>query len=83
MREIARFAGCHIYNEAGDVLYANRKYVAISATYSGIHNIKLPGKFSAYEVYEEKYYSHNSNSIDVEMLKGETKMFRIDLDLKG
>lgn len=83
VREIARFAGCHIYNEAGDVLYANRKYVAISATYSGIHNIKLPGKFSAYEVYEEKYYSHNSNSIDVEMLKGETKMFRIDLDLKG
>ena len=78
VREIARFAGCHIYNETDDVLYANRNYVAISASFSGKHQIKLPNKCSAYEVYEEKYYSNDSDIIEMELLKGETKMFRLD-----
>lgn len=77
VREIARFAGCHIYNETSDVLYANQNYVAIHAAKSGEKKITLPKPASAYEVYEEKYYSENSCNITCSMLKGETKMFAL------
>jgi len=78
IKEIARFAGCHIYSDTDDVLYANNDYVAIHAAKSGIKTINLPKEASAYEVYEERYYSKDSKTITFDMLKGETKMFRID-----
>ena len=77
IKEIARFAGCHIYSDTDDVIYANKDYVTIHAAKSGTKTIHLPKKASAFELYEEKYYSENSESIVVEMLKGETKMFEL------
>ncbi len=78
IKEIARFAGCHIYSDTDDVLYANNDYVAIHASKSGTKKIHLPCTASAFEEYEEKYYSQNSEYIELDMLKGETKMFRLD-----
>lgn len=77
MREIARYAGCHIYTENNDVLYANNNYVVVHAARSGDKVIKLPKQASAYEVYEEQYYSENSAEIRCTMYKGETKMFEL------
>ena len=78
IKEIARFAGCHIYSDTDDVLYANNDYVAIHAAKSGVKTINLPSEASAYEVYEDKYYSNISKTITLDMLKGETKMFRLE-----
>lgn len=77
MREIARYAGCHIYCDSDDVLYVNKSYVTIHASHSGAKKICLPDKCSAYEVYEQKYYSDDSRTIEFELLKGETKMFEL------
>ena len=77
IKEIARFAGCHIYSDTDDVIYVNKDYVTIHAAKSGTKTIHLPKKASAFELYEEKYYSENSDSIICEMLKGETKMFEL------
>lgn len=77
LREIARYAGCHIYVEGNEVLYANKNYVTIHATKSGEKTIKLPKVASAFEVYDERFYSENSNKINFSMIKGETKMFEL------
>lgn len=77
IRAIAEFAGCHIYVENGDVLYANKSYVTLHSSKSEEKVIKLPGKYSAYEVYEKKYYSEKSDEIKLFMYKGETKMFEL------
>ena len=77
VKEIARFAGCHIYIDTEDVLYANRDYITLHASSSGRKVIRLPRKASAYELYEEKYYSKNSDVIDLDALKGETYMFEL------
>lgn len=77
MREIARYAGCHIYCDSDDVLYANSSYITIHASHSGRKTLHLPEKRCAYEVYEKKYYSDNSDVIAFDMLKGETKMFEL------
>ena len=77
VREIARYAGCHIYMDNDDVLYANQNYITIHAQASGQKVIKLPKKASAYELYEKRYYSELSDEIVFDMVKGETKMFEI------
>ena len=77
MRNIAKGAGCHIYSDSGDVLFANRNYITFHASTSGKKTIKLPGICSAFEVYEKKYYCENSNEIVFDTVVGETKMFRI------
>ena len=77
LRAIARFAGCHIYVDSEDVFYTNGRYAVIHAASSGEKTIRLPKKASAFEVYEEKYYSRNQSSISLTMVKGETKMFEL------
>lgn len=77
MRAVAVFAGCHIYCDTNDVLYANKNYITIHAASGGEKLIKLPSAKSALEVYENKYYSENSQEIKFSLKKGETKMFRL------
>lgn len=77
MRAVAVFAGCHIYCDTNDVLYANKNYITFHAASGGEKVIKLPEEKSAFEVYEEKYYSENAKEIRFEIKKGDTKMFRL------
>lgn len=75
LRSVARFAGCHIYVESEDVFYTNGRYAVIHAASSGEKTILLPAAASAYEVYEDAWYSRNSDRITFYMTRGETKMF--------
>ena len=69
VREFARFAGCHIYEETGHVLHVNKNFVTIHASHSGDVNIKLPQKCTAYELYEETNYSENSDILTFKIKK--------------
>jgi hypothetical protein len=42
LREIARVAGCHIYSDGNDVVYANRDYLGIYMPAGGSRTIHLP-----------------------------------------
>ncbi len=77
IKEIARFAGCHIYSETEDVLYANRSYITIHAAEGGEKTINLPGKCDICDVYNESFVIKESEEIHIEMYKGETRMFKI------
>lgn len=77
VKEIARYAGCHVYSETDDIVYANKNYITIHAAASGSKTIRLPEKASVTEVYDGTVYGTNVDTFQVEMLKGETKMFRL------
>ena len=77
VRGIAKYAGCHVYLDTDDVLYASENYVTLHASYTGERVIKLPKKASAYEVYEDKYYSKNSDTVKCYLKLGETKTFKL------
>lgn len=78
LRRIAAFAGCHIYCDSEDVVYADRNYVVFHSSETGRKTLRFPKKVSPYEVYEEKYYGHDTNEITFETYLGETKMFRLE-----
>ena len=77
LREIARFAGCHIYSESDDTFYANKNFILHHAAESGKKTVKLPKRCSPYEVYEEKFYGKDVTEIEFDSYLGETKMFKL------
>ena len=78
IRSLAKFAGCHIYSDSNDVVYANDNYVTIHASESGVKTIRFKQKSDIYEVYENNYYGKNVDEITFDMTFGQTKTFRID-----
>ena len=77
IKEIARYAGCHIYCESDDVLFANRGFVTIHASSTGKKVLRFSNECSPYELYENKFYGKNVKEITFDMQIGETKMFSI------
>jgi hypothetical protein len=78
VRELARFAGCHIYTESDEVIYANENYVTYHADSTGKKTLKFKKKTSPFEFYEKKYYGEGVTEIEFDAYLGETKMFRLD-----
>ncbi len=77
LREAARLAGCHIYEEDGNVLYANKNFITVHGAKSGRVTLKFKTKTSPFELYEQKRYGENVSEISFDLKKGETKMFRV------
>ena len=75
LRSVAAFAGCHIYCDTDDVVYANRQYVVFHASSTGKKTLRFPREVSPYEVYEEHSYGDQVTEITFEAYLGETKMF--------
>lgn len=78
IREAARYAGCHIYSETDDVLYANQNYLTVHAASTGVKTIRLPKKCTVTEVYENQCYGRDTDSFQVSLVKGQTVMFRLE-----
>lgn len=78
LREVARFAGCHIYSEADDTLYANKNYLTIHSSKTEKKHLKFSEPITLTEVYENKVYGKKVTEVEFEMYLGETKMFRIE-----
>ena len=77
VRALAKYAGCHIYSESDDVLYANQNYVTLHASATGKKKLTFNRPVSPFEVYEEKFYGKDVSEIEFDMVIGETKMFRL------
>ncbi len=75
VRNIARAAGCHIYCDSDDVLYANENFVVFHAASGGSKTLRFPKTVSPWEVYEEKAYGSGVQEIRFDAYLGETKMF--------
>lgn len=54
LRGIAKAAGCHIYSDAGDVVYANRDFLVIYGPKGGTRTVRLPQKSRVLDLVEEK-----------------------------
>lgn len=75
MRAVAKQAGCHIYQEQGDYLFANETFVTVHAKTGGTKTLHFKKACTPYEVYEGKVYAENTDTITFEMQEGDTKMF--------
>jgi len=75
LREVARYAGVHIYSESEDVLYANRGYVALHTVRAGVKTVRLPRRADVWEVFTERQVGRECTSFQDRLRAGATHLY--------
>ena len=77
LRECCRYAGCNIWSEKNNVIYASSNFVALHTVRCGKQTIHLPGKYNVTDMNTGKEIAKNTDKIDVISNCPETFLFRI------
>ena len=78
LRAIARWAGVHIYNDDGDVLYANRSFLGVHTLAGGERTIRLPRRAPGVaDLLAGKVIDRNTAEIRVVLEPRSTALYRI------
>jgi hypothetical protein len=76
LRGIARFAGVHLYAEAGDVLYATPDLLAIHTASGGDRTLNLPRQVEeVYDLFERASVARNTKRFHVNLLSRSSTLF--------
>jgi len=78
LRGIARFAGVHIYSDAGDVLYASRNLLAVHTVAGGKRVFNLPRPVEIiYDLFDSREISRRTSRFEVDLSPAQTALFFI------
>ena len=76
LRGIARFAGVHLYNEEGDVLYATPELLSVHSVSGGPRTFKLPGAVEVvYDLFAEQTLERNVSHFQVTLPPASTQLY--------
>lgn len=76
LRGIARFAGVHLYNEDGDVLYATPDLLSVHSVSGGMRTFRLPGQVEVvYDLYNERVVARHVDKFEVELSPASTALY--------
>ncbi|MHB9130288.1 MAG: hypothetical protein ACYDBB_04240 [Armatimonadota bacterium] len=76
-RNLARYAGTHIYSETNDVVMADNSVVALHSMQTGEKKIVLPGEYKVYDAITGKLFSPKTRVITFQLKGPETRVFRL------
>jgi hypothetical protein len=76
LRGIARFAGVHLYNDDGDVLYATRELLSVHTVGGGKRTFRLPRPVEVvYDLFGMQEIARNAQAFEVELVPASTRLF--------
>jgi hypothetical protein len=76
LRGIARFAGVHLYNEDGDVLYATPDLLSVHSVSGGMRIFKLPKQVEVvYDLFGERVLARDVTEFKVELAPASTALY--------
>lgn len=76
LRGLARFAGVHLYNEAGDVLYATPDLLAVHTVAGGERTFQLPHPAEiVYDLYNDCVLARNAGQFAVKLAPASTALY--------
>ena len=78
LRNIAKYAGVHIYCDTDDAVYTDGNLIAIHAQSDGKKRIRLRSKKNVYDLFRKTSVAKNVATFEVEMAAGATEAFRLD-----
>jgi len=74
LRNIAKYAGVHLYTEGGHMVWGNDRFLAIYAQSDGEHVVRFPKPVDVEEAYEERLLGQKVTKITLPMKKWETRL---------
>ncbi|MBT3344139.1 MAG: hypothetical protein HN712_13505 [Gemmatimonadetes bacterium] len=76
LRGIARYAGVHLFSEAGDVLYATRDMLSVHTLSGGSRVFRLPERVEVVQdLYEDRIVAENTDVFEVTLSPGSTVLY--------
>jgi len=75
LRNLARWAGAHLYSESGDMIWANRSFLCIYAQSDGECVVPLERTCDVYDAYEDRLLELQTSQVTLDMRKWETRLF--------
>ncbi len=79
LRNLARMAGVHVYVDTDDVVEADQEFLAIHASTDGRKRIVLPAPMAVHDALTEETVAISVNEWTVEMKKGETRIYKLQV----
>ncbi|HZT28895.1 MAG TPA: hypothetical protein VFA33_03360 [Bryobacteraceae bacterium] len=78
LRNAARFAGAHIYNGDGDVIYANRDVLGVHTVSGGPRLFKLPrAAEEVLDLFQDKIVARHTAAFEVSLPPASTALYRL------
>ena len=77
LRNIARAAGCNIYSDGNDVVYANQNFLVIYAPTAGLRTIRLPRAARVVDLLQNKTLATRATQFTLSMSANETKLIAL------
>ena len=78
LRNIARAAGCHIYSDANDVVYANGNFITVYAPTGGVRMIRLPRPARVIDLMENTTLSTGKMEFELTMPANTTRLLALE-----
>jgi hypothetical protein len=76
LRAVARFAGVHLYSEAGDVLFAGPQLFAVHTVAGGERSFTLPCAVEVvHDLFAHNTVAHNTDSFTVTLPARSTTLY--------
>lgn len=76
LRGLARFAGAHLYSEAGDVLYATRQLLSVHTVSGGDRTFSLPQTAEVvYDLFERRIVAQDTDKFQVSLPPASTALY--------
>jgi hypothetical protein len=76
LRTIAGFAGVHLYNHDGDVLYASRDLLSVHTVSGGARTFRLPRPVEmVYDLYRDQVLARDTDRFEVQMNPASTALY--------
>ena len=78
IRNIARAAGGHLYDDANDVVYADRNFLCIYSPTGGNRTVRLPHKSKVVDVLENRTVANQATEFPLAMAPNSTVLLAIE-----
>jgi hypothetical protein len=77
LREFAKTAGCHIYDDSDDIVVANASFLSIYSPRGGERTIRLPRVATVVDLLEDKVVSRGAKEFRRRFAPNETVLLRL------
>ena len=84
LRGLARYADVHVYNDAGDVLYACRELLSVHTVRGGRRTFRLPRRAElVYDLFAKHVVARDTDAFDVDLPPASTHVYYTGPAAKG
>ena len=78
LRNVAKYAGVHLYSDRGDLVYSNKHFLSICPRFDGKRIIRLPEPRDVTDLWSGQKFAEDAESLEIDAIANRTYMYLMD-----